>query len=354
MKVVYEGRDISDSVEMSSCTYDCREMGRLPELRCEFRDADGKWGRWRPKAGDSIEISDAGGPPTGRLYVRSVRPSSGTMELVAWPLKSPPGSHTRTFRNASFRAVASRLAADLGLSLELHGTSGPPFKRFEQRGMRDLDALARLCALSGCLIDAYGGKLHLYGRAWAESRPPSGTVSIDAADRMEWRDEPRLASLELVQEPNYDWKPESWTQFETGPKKASFEGTQSVDGGVTATGAYKGEQVKFRPEKEADRRDALSATARGAGSGSESLVLPEDVWFATSAAMRTAAGNLLAWRNAERAWGSVEQQELCEYTPGCTVEVECPDSPMVGGRAIVTRVRNDYAGGNSKIWWRPL
>lgn len=362
MIVRYEGRDISDDVELASCTYDCREFGRLPELRCEFRDADGKWGGWNPQVGDTIEIDDTGTAPTGEMTVSSVRPFSGSMLLVATAHKANPSSE-RKWKNASFRAICSQLAGDLGLSASFQGASGPTFQRLWQHGETALDMLGWLCAMSGSLMDAHDGRLVIYGRSWAESQGSVGTLEIEPADELGFSRREPVGSVSVVQHSNYDWKPDHWVEFETTDSekahyKADFEGTQSVDGGVTASGEWQGKawgkEVKFRPKEEDDRREELSASASGTGSESRTYVLPPWAWMKTSAAMQTAANGLLAYHNLARATGHVRQENVTPLTPGVCVDVECDENAMVAGKAVVTRVRVDYVGNESKIWWRPL
>ena len=82
MNVIYEGKDITDSVEVSYCIHDQYAEDHADTLTIQFQDRDKLWDQWNPKIDDTIQVRE-GNADTGKLYVRQVSPLPGFYEIRA-------------------------------------------------------------------------------------------------------------------------------------------------------------------------------------------------------------------------------------------------------------------------------
>ena len=301
----YEGRDIAGDIALSRCVYEARESGRTPELSVELDDDAGLWDAWGPAPGDRVRVVEPGTADTGTLYVERVEPFSGGYALRATSLPVADAQASRTWGDTTFLAVASQLAGLVGLRVVRHGCSDMALARVCQRGEGALPVLERLCALAGCTFDAHDGALHVCSREWAESQPATGAIELSDGSEYDYRRSRPYGSCSISQR--------------------AIEG---VCGGFSETYG--------------ERPPTLSVELQGL------------VAFPGSAELRRACAGALAYANAPLSGGYARSSSLSPFSPGAVCTVSCPDAPSAGGRAVVTRVRNDFATGASKTWWRKL
>lgn len=303
MIIEYEGTDISGMVSMSRCVYDACEEGRVPRLSIDFDDDGGQWDSWSPQAGDRIAIYASGAAPTGTMYVKSCKPASGGYELRADALPVQDTKSIRTWKDTTLTAVVSQLAAVLGLTPKFHGCSDMSFTYVKQRNEGALPVIARVCTLAGCTVDVHDGLLHVCSREWVESQD-----SVAA----------------LVLSPDSDY------EFLRRTDYTSCRITQTEIPGIRA---------------------GISATY-GVSGFEMAIELDESVGFPGSSELERACAGILACANARRSGGHAESSGLTPLTPGAMCTIACESSPSLSGRAVVTRVRNDFENGKSKVWWR--
>lgn len=299
----YEGRDIAALVSMTRCVYESREEGRVSRLIAEFEDQRGIWDSWNPQPGDCVAVSAKGAAATGKLYVRECRPTAIGYELRADALPRPDVEAIRTWRETTLCSVVSQLAAVLGLGVLFHGVSDMALSYVKQDGEGALPVLARLCSIAGCIFDVYGGVLHVCGRDWVESQASVGTVEIAGDSDYSFR------------------RRQAFT-------RCSVE--QTAISGV---------------------RPALAATYGVAGY-EFATVLDSRMGVPGTAELERACAGILACVNARQSFGNASSDSLSALSPGSVCDLSCPRSPSISGRAVITRVRNDYVNNRSKIWWR--
>lgn len=308
MIVSYRGVDITGAVTVESCVIDSREVGRLPELRIEFDDADGTWGSWGPQPGDEIGVVESGACGTGAMYVSDVRFRRGRALLKALPVRSPGMSGDLTWKSSTMLKAVSQLASRLGLGVGVHGVSDIAFRRMEQRGRRDLEVMAECCALMGCVMDVFDGKLHVASLDWAVSQKPSGTVSI-AAD-----------------------------------SEHSVAASAAVGGCVA-------HQAKAVAGGACCERVELSAST---GKGGRAWEVPGYLAFSSAGQLRQCCKGITAFAAATAPASSAVLDSPVPWTPGSVVMVDSAEVPGACGKALVSRVRCELVSGVSKVWWRSV
>ena len=303
--IEYEGTDITAQVAVSRCVWDAREEGRVPRLSLRFDDTQGLWDSWAPKPGDRISVAAEGAAATGALYVKRIAPIAGGYEIAADALPVADAAAVREWRSTTFRVVAAQIAAVLGLSAAFHGVEDMALAYVRQDAEGALPVLARLCMYAGCTFDVYDGALHVCARKWIESQDSTGVLEVSASSEYEYRQQSvyTLCSIEQT-------------------------AITGVRAGIVASYGATGYELATK----LDDRVGVPGTNE----------------------LQRACAGVMACANARQAGGFVKSDGLSPYSPGSVCTVSCPKAPSLDGRAVVTRVRNDFESKTSKTWWRKI
>ena len=159
MNLIYEGRDITQSVQILQCVHRDASVGRSDSLDIILNHA-ADWYRWKPKAGDTIEISHKG-YTTGALYVNTVRPEGKEYRILATSL--PPNAWQnawRSYRQMTFEEIVTQCATECGMTGEVYGARfSTPYGHLQRKNTGAAAFLQRLCFLEGAALKAYNGKM---------------------------------------------------------------------------------------------------------------------------------------------------------------------------------------------------
>ena len=303
--IEYEGTDITANVAVSRCVWDAREEGRVPRLSLRFDDSQGLWDSWAPKPGDRISVSAENASATGAMYVKRIAPIAGGYEIIADALPIPDSAAVREWRSTTFRVVAAQLGAVLGLPVAFHGCDDMAFAYVRQDAEGALPVLARVCMLAGCTFDVYDGRIHVCARDWVESQDTTGVLEVRASSEYEYRQR-RAYTLCSINQTEID----------------------GVRAGIAASYGTTGYELATKLD---DRVGVLGTND-----------------------LKRACAGMLACANARISGGFVKSDGLSPYSPGSVCTIACPKAPSLDGRAVVTRVRNDFENKTSKTWWRKI
>ena len=159
MNLIYEGRDITQSVQILQCVHRDASVGRSDSLDIILNHA-ADWYRWKPKAGDTIEINHKG-YTTGTLYVNTVRPEGKEYRILATSL--PPNAWQnawRSYRQMTFDEIVTQCATECGMVGEVYGARfSTPYGHLQRKNTGAAAFLQRLCFLEGAALKAYNGKM---------------------------------------------------------------------------------------------------------------------------------------------------------------------------------------------------
>ena len=159
MNLIYEGRDITQSVQILQCVHRDASIGRSDSLDIILNHA-ADWYRWEPKAGDTIEINHKG-YTTGALYVNTVRPEGKEYRILATSL--PPNAWQnawRSYRQMTFDEIVTQCATECGMTGEVYGARfSTPYGHLQRQNTGAAAFLQRLCFLEGAALKAYNGKM---------------------------------------------------------------------------------------------------------------------------------------------------------------------------------------------------
>lgn len=310
MRLLYEGKNITDDVTIDSCVVDVRESGRLPIMKVMFDDADGDWGGWRPKAGDSIEATCDGVCGSGKMYVSDANHTRGKMVITAVPVKQPSTAKVQRWSKSSMLKAVNQMASQLGLGMAVHGAQDISFDYLQQTGARNIACMAECCALLGCMLDIFDGTAHVSSIAWAASQQPVGTLTIEEESNHECRSTISIGSCSAV-------------------------------------------QTKLACSSDTYRKE-LTASYKAGDGEPMAWEVPARIGFANASQLRQCCKGLVAYQKSRRPLSSSVLDSPVPWTPGSTIMTECEEIPSASGKAMVARVRVDMVSGKTKVWWHAL
>lgn len=180
MDVIYEGKNISDDVDVKRCVHKDVSGGRRDMLDIEFEYSN-KWFGWQPQRDDKIRI-ELDGYSTGDLYVNTILPEHGRYRIIATGAKAAARRKAwASYEEKSLSAIMATCAAECGMEHGLYGISGgnvyPFIVRESEDGMAFLD---RLLTLEGGRLKCLNGKLRGIGIEYAQGQAAGQTVELDS------------------------------------------------------------------------------------------------------------------------------------------------------------------------------
>ncbi|MDE5758629.1 MAG: hypothetical protein K2H85_08455 [Allobaculum sp.] len=178
IKLYIEGRDMTSEVGITQAVYDSYAADYIDTLTISLQDKDGTWSKWKPKAGEKVELQ-LETLKTGVLYIHNLKAINGIYHVTARSL--PPyknGLQKSEWEKITFLQLAQTMASRLGLILETHGVSDQSYQRLFQESESDLSFLRRICMQEGHDMLIYDGKLIIYDPATLEAQGATQTIEF--------------------------------------------------------------------------------------------------------------------------------------------------------------------------------
>lgn len=184
MQLIYEGVDITGSVDIVSCVHLDAADGRADRLDMTMEHA-GAWFRWGPKEDDTIEVVHEG-YTTGRLYLSAVIPEGGRFRLAATSAPSAARrKRTRSYENRTFHQILDDCAAECRMGFAAYGANTDVRYRYMTRTNQTGAAFADwLCRMEGAALKLYDGMFLAIGIEEAQNGDAVQTLEL-AEDQQE-------------------------------------------------------------------------------------------------------------------------------------------------------------------------
>lgn len=178
MELWYEGKDITDRVEIHKALWRDQSRGRADSLELELGWAE-KWGAWGVKMDDRLEIKGKG-YRTGTMYVSAVMPEGGSYRVFATAV--PAKGKTKkweSFTGKSLGEIVKKTAEDAGMEYKIWGVEAetvyPYLMREDETAAAFLERVARN---EGAAIKCYDGKIRMIGLKKAQEMEAQETLEL--------------------------------------------------------------------------------------------------------------------------------------------------------------------------------
>ncbi len=297
MKFIYEGVDITSSIDIRDCVHDMHAAGQADTLRITIDDEKKKWDKWGAKEGDSVRlVSDS--VDTGTMYVSRMRFKDGALELTA---SSVPAAmfdkKSKTWNEVTFLRMARDIAQNHGLKMASHFVQDKKYK-IVQQGESDAAFLNKRCALEGCAFLVFDGTMVVYDEKGMEGRGSGKTLTLSDQEIFETSSKGKYGACEF-------WNGKHHGHYKEG------EGRVFVP--------------EFPFETESD------------------------------AQANRFAKNLLRMKNKNARTGNKQMIGIDKnYVPAGLVTIQSGQAGSWDGLAFIYRVRNDYVHEKSKVFFRKI
>ena len=299
IQVIYNGVDITRNVSISRCYHDMYASGRSDTLNLRLNDAGNLWDTWSPQRGDELQIV-YGAIGTGAMFISSARPENGAISITA---QAAPFSgfdlQNKAWQQVRLLQIGQEIAQRNGLNFINYGVEDWLYPYILQNNEGDFHLLHRLALREGCSIIIYDKNLILYDERYMEAQSPSErfNLGIDALYKFDDRRFKLYGSCTV--------------------DNGTYSGSFSVDNGSARI---------HRPEN-----------GGSVGSNGEA---------------QRFAKNLLRSVNKGCYCGYVHSRINPGYAAGSTVSLISPRTPSWNGPVFIDHLRNDYASGKSKTFFR--
>lgn len=299
LKILYNDKDITDDISVSSCIHDMFACSQADTLLIKFNDAKKLWDGWKPSKEDVISVS-YGIAKTGAMYINSVVPENGLMTLRASSI--PPTAMDKTdksWENVHLLQLAKEIASRHGLSFENHGVSDKVYSYVRQPNIPDFEFLQQRCNLESLAFVVYDKKLVLYDEAKLENAEPVKEVKVNSDNDFSYTDSSEKGYGKVI------------------VSNGNLTGNYTSKSGLT---------------------NALTQTISTAISGQ-------------AEADRFAEG-LLRQANKNLTSGVFKLPLMREFSAGSVMKIATEGANTWDGNGFIHHQRNDYINSTSKVFFR--
>lgn len=302
IKMLYKGIDISDKIDVYRCWHEMNAEGRTDNVRISIEDTYDMWDRWQPKRGDEISLT-GNGVETGIMYITSLSPENGLYTITA--ASAPAGAFekkSKAWQDVRLLQIGNEIAKLHGLDFKAYDIDNYRYRYLIQDNITDLAFLNKMCILEGCAFLVFDKTLIMYSEVKREAIIPEITLNVNNDVRYKLYDNSGRSYKEC--------------QF----NKATFEGRYSC-------------------KNDSDR-----------------VYIPHiDFNVSSDAEANRFARNLLRNVNKNAYIGDVYVKGILKgIAPASVADFKNPKAPTWNGNIFITRVRNDYMRGTSKITFRRI
>ena len=170
MKLYYNNVDIYNNISMNYCVHEMNAGKRSDSLTIKFNDVSSVWSVWSPDSNDIIRIK-YGNTDSGDMYIHSVTSENGIYTVRA--LSAPSANcekKSRDWEAIGLKKLIAQIAAENGLSYQLHGVDEQIYSRIVQDNETDFAFLDRICECESCCFMIYNKTIVVYSEPYMESR----------------------------------------------------------------------------------------------------------------------------------------------------------------------------------------
>lgn len=299
--VKFKGQDITNAISINQCIHDMYCEKKSDTLTIRFNDTQNEWDSWQPKVGDEISV-EYGSIGTGKMFVDCINPENGLYTIIATSI--PPSAKeakSKAWQKVNLLRIGQEIAINHGLSFQSYGVQELIYTYILQTNETDFSFLQRICTLEGCAFLVYDGVLVVYAQHNMEQTEPTKTISMTSDSDYTYIDNSaRLYGLCCIE-------------------KGLYKGMYQADNGSLR---------KYIPD------------------------MRMQITISNQEEANRFAKNMLRSENKNMMHGYFYGRILPEFAAASTIQIENYRAVSWNGPVFITHIRNDYANGNSKIFFR--
>ena len=300
MNLYYNGTDIYNDVSVNYCVHEMFAEKQADTLVIRFNDTKGVWSKWNPAAGDTLRLKEESSD-TGKMFLHSIKSENGLFTLRA--MSMPPSGATRkskSWEGVRFLQLANEVAGNHGLTFKNYGCKDQVYQYLKQDNETDFALFSRMCTLEGCQMLIYDGNLMAYNEQHIEGQTPKGTLEVGDNGVFTYHD-----------------------------SRASCYGSCEVTSG-RFSGSFKAPNSKSTAVLRPDKEIHVTSNAEAA---------------------RFAKG-LLRDANKYSHTGQFSKSLLTGYAAASLVKLTTKKASAWDGTVFVYKVRHDFVGNKSTLYFR--
>ncbi|GHU83921.1 hypothetical protein FACS1894196_4600 [Clostridia bacterium] len=180
MRIMYEGTDITQSVQVESASAQDRADGNADMLDVTLWNAKA-WYAWAPRKDDAIEIIHEG-YTTGKMYVDTVLPAEGKYRIIATSMTTAARQvHWAAWENAMLRDILRAVSAEAEMDWGIYGLDdNAQYPFFLRKGNETgTGFLRRLLRLEGAVLKCAAGRMSAIGIEYAQALDARREITIE-------------------------------------------------------------------------------------------------------------------------------------------------------------------------------
>ena len=182
MQILIDGKDISDSVTVSSCIHEDSASGRSDALSISFNDdtdSETNWRGWNLVKGTEIEVN-TDQFRSGTMYVSRITVADGRFDVRAQAVRNQARDEsTQSYEDVSFVELLQEGAKALDLTLDTYGLTDYTYESVIRLKQNWLGFLNQRCLLEGVGIKIYDKKLVVFDEKSFENMPSVKTITAE-------------------------------------------------------------------------------------------------------------------------------------------------------------------------------
>ncbi|QGQ97055.1 phage late control D family protein [Paenibacillus psychroresistens] len=162
MNIIYNGADITGSVQPTKLQLTDNSGGKPDSLEISFSDSDGVWSKWKPVKNDTIQILESGFD-SGIMFVDQLSQSAGMFGIMALSIpQASKTARTQGWEKVRLLEIVTEIATRYGLSLQTYNIANHLYERIDQQEIADFVFLADLCLAEGYALKINNLSLVIY------------------------------------------------------------------------------------------------------------------------------------------------------------------------------------------------
>ncbi len=179
MQVIYEGKDITQSIEVHNANLIDNAGNIADGIELEFSDTKGLWSKWKPNKNDTVELKNSESS-SGIMFVDQIEQSRGKFIIKALSIpQEAKTTRTRYWEKVRLFEVGKDIASKYGFTFKTFGAIDYQYERIGQLNQADLDFFSYRCILEGYVLKVYSKQLILYDERYLEQQKAVKNINLE-------------------------------------------------------------------------------------------------------------------------------------------------------------------------------